>query len=161
MRIDLDEIDYRILELLQADASLTAVDVAARVGLSQSPGWRRIDRLEKAGVIQRRVALLDRQRLGLDVMVFAQVRFARGSRQSLAEFESTIRAMPEVQECYMLMGEVDFLLKVVTRDVAGYERFLREKLSRIPAVQEVHSSIALTPVKATTELPLEFVREPG
>ena len=161
MRVDLDEIDYRILELLQADASLTAVDVAARVGLSQSPCWRRIDRLEKAGVIQRRVALLDRQSLGLDVMVFVQVRFARGSRQSLADFEATIRAMPEVQECYMLMGEVDFLLKVVTRDVAGYERFLREKLSRIPAVQEVHSSIALTPVKATTELPLEFVREPA
>jgi Lrp/AsnC family transcriptional regulator len=161
MRVDLDEIDYRILDLLQADASLTAVDVAARVGLSQSPCWRRIDRLEKAGVIQRRVALLDRQSLGLDVMVFVQVRFARGSRQSLADFEATIRAMPEVQECYMLMGEVDFLLKVVTRDVAGYERFLREKLSRIPAVQEVHSSIALTPVKATTELPLEFVREPA
>jgi Lrp/AsnC family transcriptional regulator len=161
MRVELDAIDYRILELLQVDASLTAVDVAARVGLSQSPCWRRIDRLEKAGVIQRRVALLDRQSLGLDVMVFVQVRFARGSRQSLADFEATIRAMPEVQECYMLMGEVDFLLKVVTRDVAGYERFLREKLSRIPAVQEVHSNIALTPVKATTELPLEFVREPA
>lgn len=154
MRSDLDTIDYRILGLLQADASLTAAEVAQRVGLSQSPCWRRISRLDKLGLIRRRVALLDRERLGLGVMVFAQVKFARGARQSLADFEATIRAFPEVQECYMLMGAVDFLLKVVTRDVAAYEQFLREKLSKIPAVQEVRSSIALTPVKETTELPL-------
>jgi len=154
MRTDLDPIDRRILGLLQADASLTAADIAQRVGLSQSPCWRRIARLDKLGLIRRRVALLDRERLGLGVMVFAQVKFARGARQSLADFEEMIRAFPEVQECYMLMGEVDFLLKVITRDVAAYEQFLRERLSRIPAVQEVRSSIALTPVKETTELPL-------
>ena len=154
MRTNLDPIDRRILGLLQADASLTAADIAQRVGLSQSPCWRRIARLDKLGLIRRRVALLDRERLGLGVMVFAQVKFARGARQSLADFEEMIRAFPEVQECYMLMGEVDFLLKVITRDVAAYEQFLRERLSRIPAVQEVRSSIALTPVKETTELPL-------
>ncbi len=157
MQIDLDDIDRQILGLLQHDASLTAAEVAARVGLSQSPCWRRIHRLEEGGLIRRRVALLDRDRLGLGVMVFAQVQYARGARQSLAEFEATIRAFPEVVECYMLMGEVDFLLKIITRDVASYEQFLRDKLSCIPAVRDVRSSIALTPVKETTELPLELV----
>ena len=156
MRAVLDPIDRQILAILQRDASLSAADVALRVGLSQSPCWRRIARLEKLGLVRRRVALLDRQRLGLGVLVFAQVKYARGARQSLAGFEDTIRSFPEVQECYMLMGEVDFLLKIVTRDVAAYERFLREKLSRIPAVREVRSSIALTTVKESTELPLEL-----
>ena len=157
MRLHLDSIDYQVLAILQRDASLSAADVAARVGLSQSPCWRRIARLEKHGLIRRRVALLDRERLGLGVLVFVQVKYARGARQSLVEFEDAIRSFPEVQECYMLMGEMDFLLKVVTRDVASYEEFLRERLSCIPAVQEVRSSIALTPVKESTELPLELV----
>lgn len=161
MRADLDAIDHRILALLQSDASMSAAEIAAQVGLSQSPCWRRIARLEKLGLVRRRVALLDRKQLGLGVMVFAQVKYARGARQSLADFEETVRGFPEVQECYMLMGEVDFLLKVVTRDVSAYEQFLREKLSRIPAVLEVRSSIALTPVKETTELPLGLVAPAG
>jgi len=161
MREMLDPIDRRILGLLQADASLSAVDVAGRVGLSQSPCWRRIARLERLGIIRQRVALLDRARLGLGVVVFAQVKFARGARQSLADFEETIRSFPEVQECFMLMGEVDFLLKVVTRDVAAYERFLREKLSLIPAVREVRSSMALSVVKESTAVPLHLLEATG
>ena len=161
MQHHLDRVDRRILALLQADASLTAADVAARVGLSQSPCWRRIARLEREGLIRRRVALLDRDRLGLGVVVFAQVKFARGARQSLAEFEEAVRGFTEVQECFMLMGEVDFLLKVVTRDVAAYERFLREKLSLIPAVLEVRSSMALSVVKEGTTLPLELLEALG
>jgi len=161
MQHHLDRVDRRILALLQADASLTAADVAARVGLSQSPCWRRIARLEREGLIRRRVALLDRDRLGLGVVVFAQVKFARGARQSLAEFEEAVRGFTEVQECFMLMGEVDFLLKVVTRDVAAYERFLREKLSLIPAVLEVRSSMALSVVKEGTALPLELLEALG
>lgn len=156
MRESLDEIDLRILDLLQRDASLTAAQVAEKVGLSQSPCWRRIDRLEHQGYIRRRVALLDRQRLGLGVMVFVQVKLSRGARRSLAQFEAAMRSFPEVQECYMLMGEIDFLVKVVTRDVASYETFLREKLARVPAVRDVRSSMALTPVKEGTELPLEL-----
>jgi Lrp/AsnC family transcriptional regulator len=161
MQHHLDRVDRRILALLQADASLTAADVAARVGLSQSPCWRRIARLEREGLIRSRVALLDRDRLGLGVVVFAQVKFARGARQSLAEFEEAVRGFTEVQECFMLMGEVDFLLKVVTRDVAAYERFLREKLSLIPAVLEVRSSMALSVVKEGTALPLELLEAMG
>lgn len=157
MRESLDAIDLQILDLLQRDASLTAAEVAEKVGLSQSPCWRRIDRLEQQGYIRRRVALLDRQRLGLGVMVFVQVKLSRGARRSLAQFEAAMRSFPEVQECYMLMGEIDFLVKVVTRDVASYEAFLREKLARVPAVRDVRSSMALTPVKEGTELPLELV----
>jgi len=161
MQHHLDRVDRRILALLQADASLTAADVAARVGLSQSPCWRRIARLEREGLIRCRVALLDRDRLGLGVVVFAQVKFARGARQSLAEFEEAVRGFTEVQECFMLMGEVDFLLKIVTRDVAAYERFLREKLSLIPAVLEVRSGMALSVVKEGTALPLDLLETPG
>lgn len=161
MRADLDTVDRQILQLLQENASLTAADVAARVGLSQSPCWRRIARLERDGLIRRRVAVLDRDRLGLGVVVFAQVKFAGGARQSLAEFEQAVRGFPEVQECFMLMGEVDFLLKVVTRDVAAYERFLRDKLTLIPTVREVRSSMALSTVKEGTALPLELIEAGG
>lgn len=163
MQVALDEIDCRILALLQEDASLNAADVAKRVGLSQSPCWRRIARLEQAGFIRRRVALLNRKQLGLGVVVFAQVKLARGSRDALGEFEAAVRSFPEVQECYMLMGDTDFLLKIVTRDVEAYEEFLRHKLARLPAVGGVRSSMALTPVKESTALPLELVpgRTPG
>jgi Lrp/AsnC family transcriptional regulator len=161
MQPTLDDIDHRILGLLQEDASLNAAEVANRVGLSQSPCWRRIARLERDGLIRRRVALLDRQKLGLGVVVFVQVKIARGSKQSLAQFEDTVRRFPEVQECFMLMGEIDFLLKVVTRDVASYEDFLRGKLSRLTAVGEVRSSMVLSPIKETTALPLDLVPVQG
>ncbi len=157
MQAELDATDLRILRLLQEDASLGAAQIASRVGLSQSPCWRRIDRLQQQGFIRRRVALLDRQRLGLGVMVFVHVKLSRGPRRSLEQFEAAMRSLPEVLECHMLMGEVDFLVKVVTRDVASYETFLREKLARIPAVRDVRSSMALTPVKEGTELPLSLI----
>jgi Lrp/AsnC family transcriptional regulator len=153
---DLDATDLRILDLLQTDASLSAADVAARVGLSQSPCWRRIHRLEGEGYIRRRVAELDRRRLGFRIMVFVQVKLIRGARHSLADFEERVRAFPEVLECHMLMGETDFLLKVVTRDVESYERFLRHRLSTLPSVQEVQSSMALSTVKETARLPLDL-----
>lgn len=161
MQPTLDDIDHRILALLQEDASLNAAEVASRVGLSQSPCWRRIARLERDGLIHRRVALLDRNKLGLGVVVFVQVKIARGSKQSLGQFEDTVRRFPEVQECHMLMGEIDFLLKVVTRDVASYEEFLRAKLSRLAAVGEVRSSMVLSPIKETTALPLDLVPVQG
>ena len=163
MREKLDDTDGRILALLQDDASLTAADLAEKVGLSRSPCWRRIARLERLGIMRRRVALLDSKKLGLGVTVFAEVKIGRGSREAVGQFEYAVRALPEVQECHMLMGDTDYLLKVVTRDVATYEGFLREKLARLPAVGGVRSSMALTPVKESTSLPLELVsgRETG
>jgi len=163
MRDEFDSTDRSILALLQDDASLTAADVAEKVGLSQSPCWRRIARLERLGIIRRRVALLDSKKLGLGVTVFTEVKIGRGSREAVGKFEEAVRALPEVQECHMLMGDTDYLLKVVTRDVATYETFLREKLARLPAVGGIRSSMALTAVKESTALPLELVvgREAG
>jgi Lrp/AsnC family transcriptional regulator len=155
----LDATDLRILDLLQSDASLSAADVAARVGLSQSPCWRRIHRLEEQGYIAQRVAVLDRRKLGFCVMVFVHVKLVRGARDSLPEFEQQVRGFPEVLECHMLMGETDFLLKVVTRDVEAYEKFLRHRLSTLPSVHEVQSSMALSTVKQTGRLPLEMLAD--
>ena len=105
------------------------------------------------------MALLDRRNLGLNVMVMAQVRFAGRGRQALEEFEAAVAGFPEVVECFMLMGETDFILKVVTRDVEGYEHFLRNKLSRLPVVQNVNSSMVMAVVKNSTELPLQLVAD--
>lgn len=151
----LDSIDVHILELLQEDASLSSAQVAERVGLSASPCWRRIQRLEREGVIRRRVALLDPQKLGLGVVVFASVKLSAHGRQALPQFEEEIAKFPEVMECYTVSGGVDFLLRIVTVDVHRYELFLRNHLTQLPTVAEVHSRIAITQVKYTTAVPLD------
>jgi Lrp/AsnC family transcriptional regulator len=155
MQTELDRTDLRILSWLQRDASASVGEIAEHVGLSQSPCWRRIQRLEQAGLIRERVAVLDRKKLGFNLEVFVQVRFAREGGQTLADFEAAIRAAPEVQECFMLMGDIDFLLRVVTRDVDAYERFLRQTLAPIPGVRDITSMIALSAVKTGHALPLE------
>ncbi len=153
---EFDEIDRAILKCLQRDASVSTADIASRVGLSISPCWRRIRRLEKLGVISRRVALLDRHQLGLEITVFASVKLSAHGRQSLPEFESAIENLPEVIECYVMTGEVDYLLHVVTRNIRSYESFLRDHLLQLPTVREVHSQIALSQLKYTTELPIHL-----
>ena len=160
MQDKLDAIDLGILMRLQRDSSASVGEIAESVGLSQSPCWRRIQRLEQEGYIRERVALLDREKLGFTLQVFVQVRFAREGGATLAAFEEAIRAAPEVVECYMLMGDVDFLLRVLTRDVHSYELFLRQTLATIPGVRDITSTIALSAVKATTALPLELVERP-
>jgi Lrp/AsnC family transcriptional regulator len=154
MPIKLDEIDLAILGQLQRDASLSTADLASQVGLSMSPCWRRIRRLESAGVIRRRVALLDAQMLGLEVTVFASVKLSAHGRQSLSEFEAAVEDLHQVVACYVMTGEVDYLLQVVIRDIQSYENFLRNHLLQLPTVREVHSQIALSQLKHTTELPL-------
>ncbi|MFV1918680.1 Lrp/AsnC family transcriptional regulator [Sphingomonas sp. MJ1 (PH-R8)] len=150
----LDDAERRILRVLQEDASLPTAAVAERVGLSPSPCWRRIDRLERDGVIRKRVALLDRRAIGLNAHVFAQVKLNAHGRAHLDEFAEAIRAFPEVLECYVLMGPVDFLMRVVAEDIEAYERFFFDKLSRVPGVQEVVSTVALSEIKSTTVLPV-------
>lgn len=149
-----DDIDRRILAILQQDASLSAAEVAAQVGMSTTTCWRRIQQLEQAGVIRGRVAVLDRAALGLDVMVFVQVRLSTQGRDALAQFDRAIRDRPEVLDCYTLTGEWDFVLRIVTRDMKEYEAFFLDHLSKIPNVQSVNSSIAVTVVKESTALPL-------
>src|ERR1700733_16308138 len=154
VRVKLDPTDRRILEVLQIEGSLSAADVAAKVYVTSTTCWRRITALERAGVIKQRVALLDRAAVGLSVMIFAHVKLSTQGRDALAKFDQAIRKHPEVLECYTLMGEWDFLLRIVAKDIKAYETFFLDHLSRIPLVQSVHSSMVLTVVKEVTELPL-------
>jgi Lrp/AsnC family transcriptional regulator len=153
--MNLDETDRKLLAILQRDSTIPVGEIAEQVGLSQSTCWRRINQLEEAGVIRARTALLDAEALGLEVVVFANVKLSAHGRRSLSEFEEAISVFPEVTECYTMSGEIDFLLRIVAKDIAAYERFLRTELLQMPSVQEVHSHIALSQVKYTTELPLE------
>ncbi len=149
-----DRADYRILGALQQDGQLSAAQLAERVGLTATTCWRRVTRLERSGAIKRRVALLDREVVGLSVMVFAHVRLATQGREALAKFEQAVRKHPEILECYTLLGETDFILRIVARDIKAYEAFFLDHLSRFPGVSAVRSSIALSVIKETTELPL-------
>lgn len=150
----LDGLDRKILRLLQQDSSLSTAAVAEAAGLSASPCWRRIDRLERLGYIKRRVAIIDRRKVGLNAHVFALVKLNAHGRANLDEFAASIQELPEVLECYVLMGPVDFMLRVVAADIEAYERFFFEKLSRLPGVQEINSTVALSEIKATTALPI-------
>jgi len=154
MPVELDALDRKILTALQEDASRSVAEIAEIVGLSQSPCWRRIDRLRQEGYIRGQVALLDRRKLGLNAQIFAQIKLNAHGRAHLEEFAEAIRGFPEVLECYVLMGPIDFLLRIVAKDIEAYERFFFEKLSRVPGIQEVNSTVALSEIKATTALPL-------
>lgn len=154
MSDELDAYERRILQVLQDDASLSTGAIAEAVGLSPSPCWRRIDRLERDGFIKRRVAIVERKKVGLNAQIFAQVKLNAHGRANLDEFAAAIRTFPEVLECHVLMGSVDFMLRVVAADIEAYERFFFEKLSRLPGVQEINSTVALSEIKSTTALPL-------
>lgn len=126
------------------------------IGLSQSPCWRRIQRLREEGYISKIVALLNRHKLDLKAQLFVQVKVLRNDQMSLAEFSQAIRQFPEVMECHVILGAFDFLLRVVTKDMEAYERFYFERLSRVPNIREVNSFVAATEVKSTTALPLRW-----
>src|ERR1700691_6357473 len=151
---DLDRSDLRILDLLQEHGALAPAEIAERLDMTPSTCWRRVGRLEELGVIRKRVALLDREKVGLSVMVFSHVKLTGHGRDALLRFEQAVRAHPEILECYTLMGETDFLLRIVCRDIKAYEAFFLDHLSRFPGVQSVPSSIALSVIKETTALPL-------
>jgi Lrp/AsnC family transcriptional regulator len=152
--VDLDRFEKKILQLLQEDASLSTSAIADKIGLSSSPCWRRIDRLEREGFIRRKVALVDRKKVGLNAQVFAQVKLNAHGRANLDAFSAAIRSLPEVLECYVLMGTVDFLIRVVATDIEAYERFFFNELSQLPGVQEVISTVALSEIKSTTAVPI-------
>lgn len=154
MTIKLNKQDIGILTLLQQDATRSTASIAERVNLSQSPCWRRINRLEEEGLIRGRVALLDRSALGMDVIVFATINLTSTGRQNLMAFERDIVQHPEVIECYTMTGIWDYMLKIVTRDVRHYELFVRNTLTASPSIRELHSHLAVTEIKNTTELPL-------
>lgn len=152
--IELDSFERKILRELQRDASQTTAEIAEKVGLTPSPCWRRIDRLEREGLIRKRVAVLDRRKVGLNAQVFAQVKLNAHGRANLDEFSAAIRGFPEVLEAYVLMGTMDFMLRIVAKDIEAYERFFFERLSKLSGVQEINSTFALSEIKATNELPI-------
>ena len=153
MKEILDPTDRRILRELQADATLPIADLAERAGLSQTPCWKRVKRLEAEGVIERRVALLDRERLDLGLVVFVAIRAARHDEAWLTDFARGASALPEVTEFYRMSGETDYLLKVVVRDIAAYDRFYKRLIAVVP-LGDVSSSFAMEQIKFTTALPL-------
>ena len=150
---DLDPIDRRILLLLQEDATIAISEIAARINLSQTPCWKRIKRLEREGVIDRRVALLNRERLGLGVTVIVAVRTTHHNDEWLQAFSEGVLRMDEVVECYRMSGDVDYVLKIVARDIPDYDRIYR-KLTKVAPLYDVSSSFAMQEIKSTTALPL-------
>ena len=155
MPTKLDQQDIAILKLLQGDASLSSAAIAERLNMSQSPCWRRINRLQQEGLIRQQVALLNRRGLGMDVVVFATINLTSTGRQNLLAFEQDIVQHPEVMECYTMTGIWDYLLKIVTRDIRHYEEFVRNTLTASPSIRELHSHMAVTEIKNYTELPLD------
>lgn len=159
LSIDLDQIDKKILDLIQNDASLSVADIADKVGLSSSPCWRRIKRMEEQGVILRRVTVLDRKALGLNFEVIASVKLDLPSRDNLEKFEAALEAWPEVIECMTVTGAVDYVIRVLTIDMHAYDDFLRDKLLSLGLVSDVQSRIIVRVSKRTTSVPLSLVED--
>ncbi|MDZ5650174.1 Lrp/AsnC family transcriptional regulator [Nitrospirillum sp. BR 11828] len=151
---DLDAIDMKILTHMQRDASLTTAELAERVGISQSPCWRRVQRLHDEGYITSQVVLVDRQKLGFDMTIFAQVKIARLSEAERETFFRGIQNIPEVMECYTVFGEMDALLKIVAPDVRWYQEFIFNTLMKLPGVEDIRSIVTLSEAKNTTAIPL-------
>jgi Lrp/AsnC family transcriptional regulator len=151
----LDTTDRKILALLQADATLPVAAIAERVGLSPTPCWRRIQKLEEAGVIQARVALLDPAKLNVGVTVFVSVRTNQHDLAWLEKFANAVRDFPEVVEFYRMSGDVDYLLRIVVPDIAAYDAVYKRLIARV-ALSDVSSAFAMETIKYTTALPLTY-----
>lgn len=154
----LDQVDTRILELIQADAGLSVADIAERVGLSSSPCWRRIKRMEEQGIITKRVTLLDRDQLGLNFEVVASIKLALPNRDNLMAFETLVQEWDEVSECVTVTGAVDYVVRIVTNDMHSYDDFLRDKLLGSALVSDVQSRIVIRVAKRSTSLPLNLLK---
>lgn len=150
----LDETDLRLLRVLQGAPSLSVAELSERIGLSQTPCWRRLKRLEEAGVIVRRALVLDARKLGLEVNVLAHIKLKTHDEETLEALENAAGTHPEIIECFLMSGESDYIMRVVARSIEEYERFLKKTLLHLPGVASIHSNFALKTVKMTTDLPL-------
>lgn len=153
-KLDLDTFDLKILNAVQRNPPMTSADLAEKVGLTQSPCWRRLTRLKDEGYIKEPVTPLDADKLGFTTIVFANVRLSAHGKGNLSEFIDAIARFPEVMECHMTMGTYDFLLRIVTASMDDYREFLMGRLSQLPTVQEIHSTMTMGASKATTVLPI-------
>lgn len=159
MSLEMDSVDIRILDLLQRDSSLSIADIAEKVGLSSSPAWRRIERLKRAKVITGQVTLLDQEKLGLAFEVFASVKLQLPSRENLDRFEAAVAHWPEVVECATVTGAIDYMLRIITRDIHAYDDFVRDKMLALGLISDIQSRIVMRAAKRTTAAPLDLVRD--
>ncbi|HEY5305078.1 MAG TPA: Lrp/AsnC family transcriptional regulator [Pseudolabrys sp.] len=149
----MDAIDRNILAVVQEDASLSVAEIGHRVGLSSTPCWKRLQRLEADGVILRRVALIDPEKIGLGITVFVSIETGDHSQDWLKKFAETVGAMPEVMEFYRMAGDVDYMLRVAVHDMTDYDRFYKKLIATVP-LKNVTSRFAMERIKSTTALPI-------
>ena len=149
----MDAIDRKILGVLQTDASLSVAEIGRRVGLSSTPCWKRIQKLEADGIVEKRVAVVNQDKVGLGVTVFVSIETDDHSEAWLAKFAELVGAMPEVLEFYRMAGDVDYMLRVVVPDIHGYDRFYKQLIAALP-LKNVTSRFAMERIKSTTALPL-------
>ncbi len=149
----MDAIDRKILAVVQEDASLSVAEIGNRVGLSSTPCWKRIQKLEAEGVIQKRVAVVDQTKVGLGITVYVSVETGDHSQDWLDRFAKVVGAMPEVMEFYRMAGDVDYMLRVVAPDIAGYDAFYKRLIATVP-LKNVTSRFAMEKIKSTTALPI-------
>jgi Lrp/AsnC family transcriptional regulator len=153
----MDAIDRKILAVVQQDASLSVAEIGQRVGLSSTPCWKRLQRLEADGVIMRRVALIDPEKVGLGISVFVSIETGDHSQDWIAKFAEVVNAMPEVMEFYRMAGDVDYVLRVVVHDMQSYDTFYKKLIATVP-LKNVTSRFAMERIKSTTALPISEAR---
>jgi Lrp/AsnC family transcriptional regulator len=149
----MDAVDRKILAVVQQDASLSVAEIGQRVGLSSTPCWKRLQRLEAEGVIMRRVALVDPDKIGLGITVYVSIETGDHSEEWLKKFAEVVGAMPQVMEFYRMAGDVDYMLRVVVPDIAGYDAFYKKLIGMVP-LKNVTSRFAMERIKSTTALPI-------
>jgi len=154
----LDAVDLKILDILQRDCTISVADIGKAVGLSTTPCWRRIQKLEQEGVIEGRVALLNSKKLHAGVTVFVAITASEHTTEWLERFHDVLREFPEVVEAYRMSGQVDYLLRIAVPDIESYDRFYKELISRIP-LTDVSSSFAMEQIKYSSALPLTFAQK--
>ena len=154
MSAPLDAIDQKILEHLQRDCAVSTSELAERVGLSQSPCWRRIQRLRDEGYIKAQVAILDAEKMGYQLHVFAQLKISHLTDDDREKFIAAIQNIPEIVECYSILGERDAMIKIIAPDIKWYQEFIFRKVLKLPGVTDIISTVALAEMKRTTALPV-------
>jgi Lrp/AsnC family transcriptional regulator len=150
--LSMDSIDRKLLSLLQDDASMPLQDIAARVGLSVNPCWRRIKRMESEGIIRARVAVLDPEKVGLNVTVFVRIKIREHTSEWVKRFAAAIRSIAEIAECHRMGGDVDYMLKVIVADIAGYDRVYKQLIAKVPGLGEVSALFSMERIKYTTKI---------
>lgn len=150
----MDEMDLKILRMLQKHPGLPVAELAEQVGLSHTPCWRRLKRLQSSGVIERNAVILNPKRLGLEAVVFASIRLKQHDEATLDAFETAVRNRPQIVECFSMSGDSDYQLRIVVANIEAYHDFLKKTLLHLPGVASVNSHFALNMVKLTTDLPI-------